>query len=47
MGKTGLNKPLEQRMWFIRFALKLGMILAGEEVRVIAQFDQLRERAIG
>ncbi len=33
-------------MWFIRFALKLGMVLAGEEVRVIAQFDQLGECTI-
>ncbi len=34
-------------MWLVRLALKLGMILAGEEIGVIAQLDQFRQRTIG
>ena len=47
MGKTRLNKSFKKRMRFVRLALKLRMILAGEEVRVIPQFNQLRERTVG
>jgi hypothetical protein len=47
MSQTGLNESSEKRMRLVWLALKLRMILAGEEVRVIAQFNQLRERAIG
>jgi hypothetical protein len=39
MGKARLNESFEEWMWFVRLALKLGMILAGEEVRVIPQFN--------
>jgi hypothetical protein len=39
MRKTRLNESFEKRMRFVRLALKLRMILAGEEVRVIAQFN--------
>jgi len=46
VGEAGLNKSFEKGMWFVRFALKLGMILAGDEIRMVAQLDQLRERAI-
>jgi len=34
-----LNKAFEERMRLIRFALKLGMILAGQKVGMIAQLD--------
>jgi len=42
MRKTRPDKAFEKRMWFVRLALKLRMILAGKEVRVIAQLNQLR-----
>jgi len=42
-----LNKAFEERVRLIRFALKLGMILAGQEVGMIAQLDQFGERTIG
>ena len=35
----GLNEPFEERVRLIRLALKLGMILAGQEVGMIAQLD--------
>jgi hypothetical protein len=47
MREAGLNKAFEKGMGFVRFALKLGMILAGDEIRMVAQLDQLRERAVG
>jgi hypothetical protein len=37
--QSGLNEPFEERVRLIRFALKLGMILAGQEVGMIAQLD--------
>src|SRR5437764_14431310 len=46
VGKRGLDKAPEQRMRFVWLALKFGMVLAGDEVRVIAQFDNFRERTI-
>jgi hypothetical protein len=45
--KTSLNESLEKRMRFVRLALKLRMILTGQEVRVIAQLNQFRKRAVG
>ena len=47
MRQAGLNESLEERMRLVRFALKFGVILAGEEIRMIAQLDQFRERAVG
>jgi hypothetical protein len=47
MRKTGLNKSLEKRMWLVWLALKLGMILASEEIGMIAQLDQFRQCTIG
>src|SRR6266480_4403489 len=47
MRKTGLNKSLEKRMWLVWLALKLGMILASDEIGMIAQLDQLRQCTIG
>ena len=37
--EAGLNEAFEQGMRLVRSALELRMILAGEKVRVIAQFD--------
>ena len=34
--QSRLNEPFEERVRLIRFALKLGMILAGQEVGMIA-----------
>jgi hypothetical protein len=44
--QAGLNKSFEQRMGFVWFALKLGVILAANKIRMIAKLDQFRERAI-
>ena len=37
--KTGLDEAFEERVWIVGPALEFGVILAGEEVRVIAQLD--------
>src|SRR5205807_4215465 len=42
-----LNKSFEERVRFVWFALEFGMILAADEIRVIAQLNQFGERAIG
>src|SRR5205085_11795142 len=47
MRETGANEAAEERMRFVRFALEFRMILAGEEEWMVAQLDQLSERAIG
>ena len=47
MRQAGLDEALEERMRLVRLALKFGVILAGEKVRMIAQLDQFSERAIG
>jgi hypothetical protein len=44
--QTRLNESFEQRMGFVWFALKLGVILAANKIRMIAKFDQFRERAV-
>ncbi len=44
--ETGLHEAFEKRMRLVRLALEFRMILAGQEVRVIPQLDQLRERPI-
>ena len=41
-----LHESLEQRMRLVRFRLKFRVILAREEPRVLAQLDQLDERAV-
>src|SRR5947209_2088853 len=33
--QTGLDEPCEKRMRFVRFALEFGVILAGEEIRMV------------
>src|SRR5438270_1253566 len=47
MCQRSLDKPFEQRVRLIWFALKFGVILASQKIGVIAQLDQLGERAIG
>ena len=47
MRQAGANETSEKRVRLVRFALEFRMILAGEEKRVVAQLDQLRERAVG
>src|SRR5206468_4754759 len=42
-----LNKYFEERVRFVWFALEFGMVLAADEIRVIAQLNQFGERAIG
>jgi hypothetical protein len=37
--ERSFNKSAEEWMWLIRLALKFRVILATDEVRVIAQFD--------
>ena len=46
MGEASLNESFEERVRLVRFALKLGVILAGKEIRMIAQLDQLGQRAV-
>src|SRR5437762_3469994 len=47
MCQCSLDKPFEQRVRLIWFALKFGVILASQKIGVISQLDQLGERAIG
>ena len=47
MRQCSLDKPFEQRVRLVRFALKFGVILASQKIGVISQLDQLGERAIG
>jgi hypothetical protein len=47
MRQCSLDKPFEQRVRLIWFALKFGVILASQKIGVISQLDQLGERAIG
>jgi hypothetical protein len=42
-----LNKSFEERVRFVWLALECGMVLAADEIRVIAQLDQFGEGAIG
>src|SRR5438067_10533749 len=46
MRETRLDETFEKRMRLVRLALKLGVILAGEKVRMVAQLNQLRERSV-
>jgi len=41
-----VNESFEERVRFVWFALKFRVILAAEKIRVIAQLDQLSERAV-
>src|SRR6478672_2865618 len=47
MRQCRLDKPFEQRVRLVRFALKFGVILASQKIGVISQLNQLGERAIG
>ena len=47
MREAGLDKAFEERMRLVRFALELGVILAGQKIRMVLQLDQFRECAIG
>ena len=40
------DEALEQRMRLVRLALELGMELAGDEERVVRQFDDLHQLAV-
>jgi hypothetical protein len=44
--KTRLDESFEQRMGLIWFALKLGVILAADKIRMAAKLDQFSEGAI-
>ncbi len=44
--ETRLHEALEERVRLVRTALEFRMILTREEVRMIPQLDQLRERAV-
>jgi hypothetical protein len=44
--QTCLDESFEQRVRLVRFALKFGMILAADKIRMIAQLDQFSERVI-
>jgi hypothetical protein len=37
--QTFLNKSFEERMRLVWFALKFGVILAADEIRMIAELD--------
>jgi hypothetical protein len=41
------NETLKQGVGFIGFALEFGVVLAGEEIGMVFQLDQLGECAIG
>src|SRR5437773_12422958 len=45
MGRS--NKPLEQRMRLVRFDLEVRMKLAGDKRRMLRQFDDLHQLAVG
>src|SRR6267154_6859437 len=47
MCQCSLDKPFEQRVRPIWFALKFGVILASQKIGMISQLNQLGERAIG
>src|SRR6478672_3414583 len=47
MRQCSLDKPFEQRVRLVRFALKFGVILASQKIGMISQLNQLGERAIG
>ncbi len=47
VGETGGHEAFEERVRRVGLALKLGVILAGEEPRVVAQFDEFHEFSIG
>src|SRR5882762_5106386 len=42
----GADETPEQRMWLVRFAAEFGVKLAGDEKRVIRQFDYLDQFAV-
>src|SRR5438552_1862401 len=43
----GADEVFEQRMRLVRFAAEFGMKLAGDEKRVVQQFDHLDQLAVG
>ena len=46
MRQAGFDEAFEKRVRLVWLALKFRVILAGEKIGVIAQLDQLRERAV-
>src|SRR5260370_26243079 len=44
--ETGLNETFEKRMRFVRFALKFRVVLATDEIRMIAKFNQFGQRTV-
>jgi hypothetical protein len=42
-----VNESFEERVRLVRFTLKFRVILAADEIWVIAKLDQFRECAIG
>src|SRR5437660_8403421 len=42
--ETSFNESFEQRMRLVRLTLKLGVILAADEIWVIAKLDQFGQR---
>src|SRR6266511_6339775 len=47
VGVGGADETFEQGMWLVRFAAEFGMKLAGDEKRVIEQFDDFNQLAVG
>ena len=43
----GGDEALEQRMRLVRLALEFGMKLAGDEERMVRQFDDFHQLAVG
>src|SRR5881398_2533772 len=44
--ETSFNESFEQRMRLVRLTLKLGVILAAHEIRMIAKLDQFGQRSV-
>src|ERR1044071_6099990 len=47
MGVGGADEPFEQGMGLVGFAAELGMKLAGDEERVVGNFNHLHQFAVG
>ena len=43
----GRNEALEQRVWLVGFAAKLGMKLAADKERMVWQLDDLDQFSVG
>jgi hypothetical protein len=44
--QTRLNEAFEQRMRFVWFTFKFGVILAADKIGMIAKLDQFSESAV-